>query len=522
MADSPTDSPVPPLTRLVRAAALLAAQGASVGYAANTLRLWSRLDSFVATNRMSAADRTTILGWLVLPAVAWGAFSFAVAAWRTPYPDGLTSLERKAQRCSWAIAAGLLPTLLHPTLWKTRTPMFLIATGFVALVAWWSTRVTQKGLRRCTNRSRPSDFERIVAYASTSVPLKLKLLAPMLVLGAAVLYVVTRGVWMDSAAVRRLTGDPPLAVHSLRQAFQMMGHGGWVGIPVVVLRFLRPPSHAHLFFWALCTSSAAFPLYFWVRRNLGVGIALLLSLCYLSMPALRTVGRDDVFPVGVAAGLFFLAALEWERKSYGLAIVMTLLTVGIHEQAALWFTCLGIYLGCFPDSACLGRRLALASLVYFAAVAFLLLPHLGFDPYKSAFKGLWGYKAVGLIDTLVVTVTNPAYVLTRWIDLQGLSYWLAVFVPFAFLPIAGRNWLLWAMPGVLFAVVAAGRTPSVPVTAAGTAHFVVLGFAASITTLARLRAAAQTRQHANAALVAWVFALVPCTYQLGGLWLPAL
>jgi hypothetical protein len=522
MADSSIDSNASTLTRLVRAAALLTAQGASIGLAIDTLRLWTRLDAFVATNKMSAAERSSVLRWLLLPAVVWVTFALAMAAMRSRDLHRLASLERTAFRSSWAIALGLLPVLFHPTLWKTRTLMFLLTTGIATLVVWWAVRVTQRGLRRGVVLSVLSDFGCITAYLKGIVPLKLRVLAPLLVIGVVVLYVVTHGVWLDPTAVPKGTGDPPVTVHSLRQAFLILGHGGWLGVPIAMLKFLRPPGHAHIFFWALCVSSAAFPLYIWTKGHLGAWIALIVSLIYLSLPALRTVGRSDVLPLGVAAGLFFLATIAWERKRFATAIIISLLTVGVHEQATLWFICLGVYLAGFRESAALGHRLALGSAIYFAVVALLILPQLGFDPYHDAFHGLWGNKAVGLVETLKVALTNPVFVLTRWLDLQGLEFWLALFVPFAFLPIAGRNWLLWVMPGVLFAIVAPGRIPSIPASTGATAHFIVLGFAASITTLARLRIAARTRHHANAALVAWVFALVPCAYQLGGIWLPAL
>jgi len=522
MADSSLDTNVSALTRLVRAGALIAAQGASVGFAANTFRHWNRLPDFVATNKMSTAERGHVLGWLVLPALVWVALVLVGVTLRPRIGHRLSSLERLGRRGSWIVALGLLPVLLHPTLWRTRTLMFLLATGVITLVAWWAIRLTQAAAHRWCAPSVPSDFERIVNYVEMATPAKLKVVLPLLLVGIGVLYVILRGVWLDPTAVPRFYGDPPVSVHSWRQGFLVLGHGGWLGIPVAALKFLRPPGHAHIFFWVSCVASAAFPLYAWTKSHLGGRVALVVAFCYLSMPALRTIGRAEVVPLGIAAGLFFFSILLWERRKFESAFVMTLLTVGVHEQAALWFCCFGVYFTGFAATRTLGRWLTISAGIYFLLMAGLFLPHLDLDPYHDAFKGLWGTRAVGLVETLRVALTNPGYVLTRWLDLQGLLFWLVMFVPFAFLPVVGRNWLLWVMPGVVFAVVAPGRAPGLPVTAGAAVHFVVLGFAASITTLARLHTKASTRHHANAAVVAWIFALIPCIYQLGALWLPAL
>jgi hypothetical protein len=522
MTDIDLDSNVPEVTRLARAGALLVAQGLSVGFALNTFRLWNRIADFVTTNKMPSPERGSVLAWLAFPALAWTTFVLVGVALSPRTGQRLSLLEHWARRSSWVVALGLLPVLLHPTLWQTRTLMFLLATGIISVVAWWAIRLTQKSAMVRRGTRGPTDFERIVDYVSMILPEKLKLMLPLALLGIAVLYIVLRGVWLDPKVVPRLLGDPPVSVHSLRQAFFIMGHGGWLGLPVVALKFLRPPGYAHIFFWSLCIASAAFPLYYWVRSHLGAKLGLIVALCYLSMPALRTIGRSDVMPLGIAAGLFFVAALQWEKKRIESAFVMTLLTVGVHEQSAWWFFCLGLYLAGAAATRTTGSWLAAGAFAYFFVMAAIVLPRLDIDTYQATFKGLWGARPVGLFETLRVAFTNPPYVLARWLELQGLLFWLVMFVPFAFLPVVAKGWLLWMMPGIVFAIIAAGHMPGLPVAAGAAAHFVVLGFVASITTLARLSKDIATRPQANAAVIAWVFALIPCIYQLGGIWRPAL
>jgi hypothetical protein len=514
-------SRIHPLTRLVRAAALFAAQGASIGFALDTVRMWSRLPDFATTNKIAASERMQLVVWLVLPAAVWGAFSLAWAVLRSDtWSRRLDALEHSAWRHSWVIGMGLLPVLMHPTLWQSRALPFLVATGTASLVAWGAFRVSQKVAKRET--TFVAQLKCAGQYAASLLPMRLKVLAPLGVIGLVVLYAMVRGVWLEGELASQRSGDHVVVAQSLRHAFSILGHGGWLGLPIVLVEFLRPPSHAHVVFWSLCVGLSAFPLYFWARNRLGVPMALAVALIYLSMPLLRTIGRTELLPLGVAAGAFFLAVLEWERKRISLAIVLTLLAVGIHEQAALWFACFGIHMSLSPRTAQLGRWLTTASCAYFIVVAFVVLPFLELDLYQTAFKGLWGSKSVGLYETIRVALTNPAYVLSRWFELQGLAFWLTLFVPFAFLPMAARDWLLWMVPGVVLSIAAAGRCPTLPAAWGSLAHFVVLGFAASVTTLSRLKGEPRTRRHANAAAMAWVFAAIPSVYQLGGLWLPAL
>lgn len=522
MAGSSIDTSVPGLTRLVRASALLVAQGAAVGFAVGTVWMWSRLSEFATTNKILASDRKFILACLVVPAVLWVGGWLLFAAARSRPHQHLSSLEGAAQRYSFIVASGFIPVLFHPTLWRTRSLMFLISAGVATLVVWWSIRVTQKGLRhRQLRRHLPTQSERIMAYVAAACPDRIKVLAPPFALGMLVLFIVAKGVWFDASPALNASTAALMRVTTLRQAVTLVGHGGWLGLPLALPAALRPPGDAHVLLWGLAVSCAAFPLYAWSKRHLGATLALFVAFAYLSMPMLRTIGRVELLPLGAAAGPFFWAILEWERGRKQVALLVTALTLGMHEQAALWFTCFGIYLTASSSRQVPGRWLALGSLGYFGLIAFIWLPHFDQTLYAQGFKGMWGRGSVGLIETLRVSLTNPAYVVSKWLELQGLSFWLALFVPFAFLPVCGNRWMLWAVPGIVFAIIGAGHVPALPPNQGGVAHFIVLGFVASVLTLARLRASAQTKPQADAAAIAWLFALVPTVCQFGALWLPA-
>lgn len=521
MAGGSIDTTVPGLTRLVRASALLMAQGAAVGFAINTLWMWSRISEFATTNKILVSDRKIILACLIAPAILWVGGWLLFAAARSRPHQHLSSLESAAQRYSFIVVIAFLPVLFHPSLWRTRSLMYLITAGVATLVVWWSMRVTQKGIRnRQARRNESTQLERIAAYVAVAIPDRIKRNVPLVAVGMLILVVVAKGIWFEPSPALKASAEA-LKVTTLRQAMTLVGHGGWLGLPLAFSPVLRPTGEGHALLWTLVVSFAAFPLYAWSKRQLGVPLALLVAFAYLSMPMLRTLGRAELLPLSAAAAAFFWAVLEWERGRKRAALFATVLTVGVHEQAALWFTCLGIYLATSSSGRTRGRWLALASLAYFVAVAFIWLPYFDQTLYEQGFKGMWGRAPVGLVETTRVSLMNPAYVLSKWLELQGLTFWLALFVPFAFLPVCGRRWMLWAVPGIVFALVGPGRVPSLPVNAGVVAHFIVLGFVASVLTLARLRASAQTRPQATVAAVAWLFALAPTAYQFGGLWISA-
>jgi hypothetical protein len=521
-AATPDNLYVPPLTRLVRASALLAVEGALVGFALNTLRMWTTLANFAATNKMPKAERMGVLLWLIVPAVIWVVTSYARVLVKRDSRALLSNLEHWAGRNAWLAAIGLAPVLFHPTVWRNRELMFLLTNATAGAIAWSSIRLTQRAWRSSRRTIEPSQFGQALAFVKTALPLKLRALAPILIIACVVVYLVAFGVLRDPTAVPKAPLAPPAHMASLRQTFVLMGHGGWLGIPIAALQFLRPPSHAHVLFWAACVASAAFPIYAWARPSVGSFSAVVVALLYLYLPVLRTVGRADVLPLGIAAGAFFWTLHLWRRGHLSAALLAAVLTVGLHEQAALWFACVGLHMTRARSTASVGRWVAALAFGYFCLIAFVVLPSIGLNPYQDSFRGLWGRDAVGLQETLRVALTNPAYVLSRWIDRQELSFWLVLLVPFLFIPLASRYALLWLLPGILFGVVAVGKSPSLPVTVGATTHFVVLGLLTSVLTLGRLYSDNASRPRARAALIAWAYALIPCAYQLGALGVPPL
>jgi hypothetical protein len=116
-------------------------------------------------------------------------------------------------------------------------------------------------------------------------------------------------------------------------------------------------------------------------------------------------------------------------------------------------------------------------------------------------------------------LANPAHALVRFAEQREIVFWLLILVPLALIPLRSRMWLLWFAPFLWFSVVCTGRLPGTSLNIPGIAHLVVLGFAAQLLALEQLLARGTDKAHFRAALGAWVFALVPCVYQSGCLWL---
>src|SRR5579871_6861269 len=131
-APAPTPS-VPALTRAVRALALLATEGASVGFAGWGMRSRSHLLNYVANNALPPHARKFVVGNMAGGAAVAVLTGFVVLLWRRL--GGLDAVERAARRLAPLCLVGLLPFIFFWQLWYGgRELTFLAMIGAAGLV----------------------------------------------------------------------------------------------------------------------------------------------------------------------------------------------------------------------------------------------------------------------------------------------------------------------------------------------------------------------------------------------------
>lgn len=500
---------VPPLTRFARAMARLVGVGATLGIGLSALQIWDVLPRFVANNELKMSLRLHLLSWFFAPLLLLPAVVSVVVVCRVNDPRRLFTLETWARRLSPLTLVGLLPLLMHGKMWEGKPLLFLVTTLTCTLIAYGS-------LRSISLSATSVDVRRVFRFIDSSLPVRLTAWAPWVVLAAFMAAVV-------AAAVGSLPTPPSVAQHvstasSFHQAIRVLGHGGLLAVPFVSSgKFVVGSSLHHLVF-LLLTAMAALPLYAWASKRVGRGMALGLAVFYLSFPPLLSVGGRAPLSLGVAAGCFFSAAYAWESRRYWMAAIATLLMLLVHEQTAAWLLCLCVYWGIEQRRhASVAPWLAAALVGYFVAVGWVVLPAIGVEPYGDKMRSLWAASTPGMGSALETLFANPARALSRWCEQRDLVFWLSVIVPFAFFPIKGKTWFLWAIPFAWFGVVATGHTPPPTLTEPTISHFIVMGFAAAVTTLDGLTRSGR-RGLAWATWLTWAFALLPCVQRAGCLW----
>src|SRR6185503_1463428 len=104
---APAPPPLPSLTRAVRALALLATEGASLGFGGWSLRSRGHLLSYVTSNVLPAHARTYVVGDMLGGGLTAVLVGLLFLLWRRL--GGLATVERAARRLAPLCLVGLLP-----------------------------------------------------------------------------------------------------------------------------------------------------------------------------------------------------------------------------------------------------------------------------------------------------------------------------------------------------------------------------------------------------------------------------
>jgi len=189
----------------------------------------------------------------------------------------------------------------------------------------------------------------------------------------------------------------------------------------------------------------AIPLYWMARDKLGQNTALLISLLYLSYPALHYVNIND-FHIEALTSTFFLFAVYYlERKEWAKFFTFNILAMSTIEFAPVIALFVGIYgLWLYSRGAFEGHRNALryiALTMLIATLWFILALKMKdfFNPYTNPVPFTWAHL-----------FSNPAsifYYAFQNLD-SKISYLIGFLGPLVFLPLFAPAPLLMALPWI--------------------------------------------------------------------------
>ena len=521
-------SELPRLTRLVHAFSLGVLEGMSLGFAAATFVHSNRLAQFVVTNRIATGIRKEMLSIVILPALLLPLVIAGSCAMPKLAGKRLSSMEDRFRLLAPICAVGFIPIIFQPTIWRDKPLAFLLATGLLSIITAKSVYLSLL-VWSARRRTAPNGDLRLMAdaLAARISPKACSFLATGL-LSVFILVCVTHGpgnlnlaatgIGNEWETLRHFSKVGGLMTWFSLEGLRVTGHASWLGVIYSVFAWFWPKLEGLLILRLLTVALAAVPLFFWCKKSLGILSALLISLAFLSMPSLGMIGLTDSFPITCALGCFFLSAYYFENGQNWRGLPLVLLGISINEQVAIWYSMFGLYLVTFSSRRMVGKRLAIASACYFVIVALLVLPHFGLKTYLIDLPNVPSIGIQNLGATMVTLIVNPAYALSRWFDAQNLEYWLAMSVPFAFLPFRGSRWVIWLTPVLFFAGTLPLRESNSQWRNPAFGHFLALGFLTTVASLRQIRQSpAEGPLRYRAALAGWVAALLPCIAVLGSL-----
>lgn len=516
---------LPAVTRLSRALGRLALVGLGVGVGAASLHFWSRLADFCATNQIRGSERNTLLGYVVGLTLGVPLLASCLAAYRSSTTPKTVALEMMARRISPVGALSLVPLLFHGTMWSSRPLAFYVTCALLSVLLVFALEdfpLSQAGQGAAWARALlPTGSSRLVRVLFWSVVVLLLLVA-----------IVWRhheiGQSLSGSLVRerdvltRIQKSADL-LEASSVALKGLGHA-CLELPAVVgLYQLAPQLETLLMLRVLLVALGVVPLFFWGRRLLGTGLALLLGLLYLMLPIVQRATFSEPLPLALSLPFYFGAAFFWDYRRTKTAIAFSLLTVVFNEQAAWWFLPLAAYLVRARGLRLQALLLAVSAMGYFLLVEQWFLPDLGSRRYLADYLGAWSKPEAGLWPSLLAPVTNPSFALSRWFETQTLGFWLAIWVPMGLLPLRSRRLFLWGVPCVVFAVLATSRTQGVSPSGQYLAHFIAMGLSIVLLGLSDLRRADPERGVVRcwSAMAGVLVAVIPAAYQFGCLMVPS-
>lgn len=501
------EAPLDPLTLFGRAIALLFVEGASVGLGLWHLFAGALLIPYLTGNTLLFPEERH----LVLGAMAAGGGLFALA--------GLGYLSLRGKRALGAIytaslrmapllLSALLPLLFQWQLWVDRELTFLALASLTALCA-------QPLLYMSLTAPLALGPTAVYADARWTAPFRRLAASPfgrvlplLLVAACAVWYASFFSYYtvLNHHALRTasfdlgiennvvwnaLHGEELLKVSPLRgpRGSHFGYHATFFSYVIALVYSVHQQPETLLVFQAVMIAAAAFPLFFYAKRHIGVWPASLLSCLYLLYAPVHGSNLYDFHypPLGVFFVWTTLCFID--RGQYWRAAIAAALTLSVREDMSIGLLIVGAFLVLTNQRVRAGLVLGAVAAVYFVVLKLIVMPHAlhGASSYTYIYKDLLpkGKDSFGAI--LQTVFGNPGYTLSTLLQREKLVYFLQIMTPLAFLPWRRAYGMLCMVPGLLFTLLSTGYKPVIEISFQYTAHWTTYLFIAMVAILAWLK-----------------------------------
>ncbi len=214
-------------------------------------------------------------------------------------------------------------------------------------------------------------------------------------------------------------------------------------VPLLAIFALAPHPLTLILLQAVALAVAIFPLANITKRIVGKPWHLFFALAYLANPIIQNTAIFEFHMLPFAVPLVCFAMVAYLDQKFWKFLLLAVLAMLVREDVSL--AIVGIGLLALADHR--SRRWSLTPIILgvaWLAAALVITGHFnGSGQYKFlAYYGWLGNSATNLFNN---ALAHPWVILQHLFSITNLKFLLIFGMPFAFLPLAGRRWLIPAV-----------------------------------------------------------------------------
>jgi uncharacterized membrane protein len=228
----------------------------------------------------------------------------------------------------------------------------------------------------------------------------------------------------------------------------------------VPLYALRSSPDTLLIIQTIALASAALPIYWFARKELGNGQAVAVCAAYFLFPSLQYVNLFEFHEIALATPLLAFAAYFLLRRRNVPFIVCSILALLTKEEVGLIVAGFGVFIFFFRREHMFGTALFFVGIGWSAAALQYIIPHFLGAPYASNAFVIDRYRYLGdsVSEILWTAVTRPGLVLQHLFVPAKIEFVMQLLVPLVFFPLIGGEVFALTIPSIGYLLL--GDSPS--------------------------------------------------------------
>ncbi len=196
----------------------------------------------------------------------------------------------------------------------------------------------------------------------------------------------------------------------------------------------------------LALAGSVFPIYWYAYSRLGQRLAFVVALSFFLYPAVEFVNLSQFHVISLSVPLLSFALFFLLRQRYVPFLVCAILLSLVKEEAAFVVFGLGLYILVVQRRRWLGLAILVLVSVWFLALINYLFPWLTGRDYFFARPHLFGHLGTNSSEIVHSLFYQVDRVWNLLASSQNLAFILDLLFPLAFIPFAGADLLLIALP----------------------------------------------------------------------------